>query len=328
MAPLKEPLLNAEVAGQDSVQATIYRNRIHWLWGDTLCVRYPLGHFGTAGAVSELPGQGGLPAHTGIDITYFSDANGFSRPMWPRPGKGMLWTDGLVSVPDRHGREHLVAHYAVMKDLGTMLSHGIGAFNDQTACFEKLIEWPLEKAGKVLHGHAFQHGDYIYFASPFPTLRVRALFEDLLHLEKYELLSPDVAMRDMETGHSIKLHSGSVRWNPYRQKFVMIAVERAGKSMLGEVWYSEASDVMGPWQMARRIVTHDRYSFYNPVHHDFLDEEGGRYIYFEGTYAGTFSGTSSITPRYEYNQIMYRLDLSDPRLPSMNTNETSSTGGC
>jgi hypothetical protein len=32
-------------------------------------------------------------------------------------------------------------------------------------------------------------------------------------------------------------------------------------------------------------------------------------IYFEGTYANTFSGNSTPTPLYDYNQIMYRLDL-------------------
>jgi hypothetical protein len=31
-------------------------------------------------------------------------------------------------------------------------------------------------------------------------------------------------------------------------------------------------------------------------------------------YVNTFSGNPHPTPYYEYNQIMYRLDLSDPRL--------------
>jgi hypothetical protein len=50
------------------------------------------------------------------------------------------------------------------------------------------------------------------------------------------------------------------------------------------------------------------------VSHPFFDQEGGRIIYFEGTYASTFSGNTNPTPRYDYNQIMYRLDLADPRL--------------
>jgi hypothetical protein len=65
---------------------------------------------------------------------------------------------------------------------------------------------------------------------------------------------------------------------------------------------------------ARKVVTHDRYSFYNPTQHPMFDEERGRRIYFEGTYTTTFSGNANPTPRYDYNQIMYRLDLADPRL--------------
>ena len=45
-----------------------------------------------------------------------------------------------------------------------------------------------------------------------------------------------------------------------------------------------------------------------------FDKDGGRVIYFEGTYTHTFSGNPEPTPRYDYNQIMYRLDLADPRL--------------
>jgi hypothetical protein len=45
-----------------------------------------------------------------------------------------------------------------------------------------------------------------------------------------------------------------------------------------------------------------------------FDQKGGRVIYFEGTYTAEFSGNTDPTPRYDYNQIMYRLDLADGRL--------------
>ena len=54
--------------------------------------------------------------------------------------------------------------------------------------------------------------------------------------------------------------------------------------------------------------------FDNPTQHPFFDREGGRVIYLEGSYVDTFCGNPHPTPYYEYNQIMYRLDLSDPRL--------------
>ena len=56
----------------------------------------------------------------------------------------------------------------------------------------------------------------------------------------------------------------------------MIAVERMGTSYLGEVWYAEADTPQGPWVYARKIVTHDGYSFYNPKQHPIFDQDKGR----------------------------------------------------
>ncbi|MBI3875293.1 MAG: hypothetical protein HY300_04915, partial [Verrucomicrobia bacterium] len=80
-APIVEPLLNAQVAGQDTVMSAPYRGKIYWFWGDTLRPKYPLGHFGTAGATSELPGHGGLDPAAGVDLKYFTGTDGFSRPV-------------------------------------------------------------------------------------------------------------------------------------------------------------------------------------------------------------------------------------------------------
>jgi len=95
---------------------------------------------------------------------------------------------------------------------------------------------------------------------------------------------------------------------------VMIAQEVYGTSLCGEIWFAEADTPTGPWVYARKVVTHDDYSFYNPVHHAFFDQDGGRRIYFQGTFTRTFSGAPVPVPRYDYNQLMYRLDLADPRL--------------
>ena len=54
-SPVREPLLDGGVVGQDSVQAAVYRGKIHWFWGDTSRQDYPLGQFWTSGAVSDLP---------------------------------------------------------------------------------------------------------------------------------------------------------------------------------------------------------------------------------------------------------------------------------
>ena len=120
--------------------------------------------------------------------------------------------------------------------------------------------------------------------------------------------------KDRKTGKTIQLHGGSVYWNPFRKRWIMIALQQFGSSLLGEIWYLESNTLTGPWLLAQKIVTHDKYSFYNPKQHPMLDGEGGRYIFFEGTYTNMFSGNPDKTPRYDYNQIMYRLDLADPRL--------------
>ena len=131
------------------------------------------------------------------------------------------------------------------------------------------------------------------------------------HLQAGEALLP---LQDFETGKAVLAHAGSIYWNEYRKRWVMIAVEIMGRSFLGEVWCAEAETPLGPWVYARKIVTHDRYSFYNPKQHPFFSKENGRVLYFEGTYTQTFSGNPVATPRYDYNQILYKLDLDDPRL--------------
>ncbi len=119
-----------------------------------------------------------------------------------------------------------------------------------------------------------------------------------------------LVLKDNYSNRQVLAHTGSVFWNKYRQRWILIAVEFGGEhSLLGDVWYAEAMEPEGPWPTATRILTHDKYSFYNPKHHPFLDSEDGRFIYFEGTYTTTFSGNPHATPRYDYNQMLYRLDL-------------------
>jgi len=123
-----------------------------------------------------------------------------------------------------------------------------------------------------------------------------------------------IYLRDIESGKQVYIHAGSVFWNEYRNRWILIGEESGGSSLLGEIWYAEADSVTGPWVYSRKIVSHNRYSFYNPTQHPYFDQQGGQWIYFEGTYTSTFSSASFKTPRYDYNQMMYRLDLGDPRV--------------
>jgi hypothetical protein len=367
--PIRQPRLNGQVSGQDSVLAVVYRGRINWFWGDTLRPAYPLGNFSTSGAVSELPGRGGLDPSIGVNLQYFTDKNGFSRGMCPLKEPGLVWVDAAMVLPDAAGRERLVCRYFRMKSLGEMLEHGLAVYNDGEDKLEKFKQYDLDQRLLCPRGQAFggrgENAGYMLFATPLANVRMPAKFESAGDFSTWQAFTPLVAgtrfggtakvergpagnvvwawksntdpigpveerqlvsagqlkpdelryqPTDVETGKTITLHSGTIHWNDYRKKWIMIALQAGGTSMLGEVYYLESADPTGPWKRARKIVTHDKYSFYNPNHHDFFDQEGGRYIYFEGTYASTFSGNADRTARYDYNQIMYRLDLADTRL--------------
>lgn len=120
---------------------------------------------------------------------------------------------------------------------------------------------------------------------------------------------------DVDSGKSIHLHRGSVNYNPYRKKWIMIAGRHGGEnSLLGDIYYLEANQPEGPWHKAIRVATHHNYSFYNPYHHIEFDQKDGQIIYFQGTYTNTFSATKTPTPGYNYNQIIYQIDLADPRI--------------
>ena len=122
---------------------------------------------------------------------------------------------------------------------------------------------------------------------------------------------------DVDTGGHVMLATGSAGYNSYRDCWVMISQQQFGTSFLGEVWVSASKTPEGPWTKAKKIVTHTRsdmgYTFYNVAYHPEFDQDNGRFIYFEGTYTNTYTG-SAPTPLYNYNQVMYRLDLSDDRL--------------
>lgn len=119
---------------------------------------------------------------------------------------------------------------------------------------------------------------------------------------------------DAKAGDEVIAHAGGVIWNEYRRRFSLIATQVGGDSYLGEVWYSESETLEGPWSPAHKVASHDRYSFYNPKLHGLFSKEKGRFLFFEGTYTKSFSGNPEATPLYEYNQIMYKLDLAHPRL--------------
>lgn len=373
--PLKRPLLSGQVMGQDTVMAAPYRGKLYWFYGDTNKPSYPLGQFAISGATSPAPGMGGgLDPAQGIDLTYWADAEGFSRPMIPIAGApGPVWIGGLFTLTGS-GQEGLYAHYAEINHDQSLAQSGLAKFDDAKALFVPIGTYP---PGDPLHpeGYPFavRNGgkDFLYFETQqmgaFPLVRCTADLAHVLSSKAYEAFTclapgtryheaetkldraPDghlvwawkadtsalgedeavklvtlgkmkpgeaiTQLRDVETDTVVTSHGGSVYWNAYRKRWVLITTQVYGSpSFLGEVWFAEADTPVGPWLYARKVATHDHYTFYNPTQHPFFDRDGGRVIYFEGTYVNTYSDVKDITPRYNYNQLMYRLSLDDPRL--------------
>ena len=370
--PLSHPLLSGGVTGQDTVMTAPYKGKLYWFYGDTNRFGYPLGNFATSGATSELPGKGGLDPSVGIDLTYWTDKEGFSKQMIPRPGEGgPVWVGGVFTLKDG-GQEELYTQFARVDKDGRATEKGLARFNDDKALFEKVVNYsgPLYIDGQPIRV-SVKGVPYIYCyagsSEAMPLVRVQADKAHVLDPTTYEAFTPLVTgtqkaedkpaldrgadgklryawkkdtaglgfdgrkkaveskqmsadevpfqLRDVQTDAPIQSHGGSVSWNAYRQKWVMISGQAFGNpSYLGELWFSEADTPVGPWVYARKIITHNKYTFYNPTQHPFFDQDGGRLIYLEGTYTTTYSGNDTPTPRYDYNQIMYRLDLSDARL--------------
>jgi hypothetical protein len=330
-APIRQPLMNGEVTGQDSTQSVIYRGKIRWFWGDTNRASYPLGLFRMAGAVSPLPSADGLHISEGVDLDYFTGDDGFARRMVDLPEReGLIWIDGLSVVAGKEGNERLIAHYSRRHGLDTEIEHGLAIYEDDRDVFVRLKSLPDDEKWRFPRDHPIivqgEDGPWLTIGETLPNIRVRAAMEDVSDPSRYEAWdgakwsstaspAPPQPWTEHGAGRRIRLHRGTVRWNAWRQRWIGIMCEIGGTaSHLGEIWYAEARQVTGPWGPAVKIVTHDRQTFYNPVHHAHFDEDGGRLIYFEGTYTHTFSGNPEVTPRYDYNQILYRLDLDHPRL--------------
>ncbi|MBC8071786.1 MAG: hypothetical protein IAG13_25900, partial [Deltaproteobacteria bacterium] len=206
--------------------------------------------------------------------------------------------------------------------------------------------YPHENAFIVAH----DDGDWVYYHAP---VRIPARSEALLDPSTYQSFTPyldaaatqidraddgraryqwrdggipyasadpalapvdalDVHILDVQTGTAFEAHgNGSTEWNDFTGRWLRLITPRWA---LGETWLALSDTPMGPWVYATQVVTHTDYTFYNPRHHRLLDGEHGRRIYFEGTYTNTFSGNDDRTPRYDYNQVMYGVDVDRPEL--------------
>lgn len=310
------------VAGCDSVQVAAYRNRLFWLWGDTSVARYPLGIFHTTGAWTDATPIAKAEPPLRMSYEIFRDEAGRPRAIAELPGEGPTWLSALAALKDREGKERLVATYMKVKPPLEAWQRGLCMWDDEAGSFRSTrVLWTKSaenpKEPPMPDGHAVKWRDekgveQIGFGNPFPTIRCRATLEAWADPAAWETLEAPRELAVAGGGGKIKVHTGSMAWNGHRKRWIAVFVEIGGKpSMLGEVWYAEAPSPTGPWSKVVKILTHDNQTYYNPRLHPELTAEDAPFVLFEGTFTKTFANHAEAVPRYDYNQVLYRLDLQD-----------------
>ena len=202
---------------------------------------------------------------------------------------------------------------------------GLCVWNDDKTAFEQLrVVWTKStetlKQPPMPDGHPTiwkdeQGKEWVLFGNPLPNLRCSATFEAWQDSAQWEVLQPQQSLASATDGKPVKPHTGSIAWNAFRKRWVTVFMEAFGKpSTFGELWYAEADAPTGLWGKAVKVLTHENYTFYNPRLHPEFTPVGSPILLFEGTYTREFADHQQATPRYDYNQVLYRLDLDDPAL--------------
>ncbi|NUQ63135.1 MAG: hypothetical protein HUU20_11715 [Pirellulales bacterium] len=322
---LEQDWRDAGILGCDSVQNAVHRGELFWLWGDSVVPRYPLGIFdGTSATTAPQPLASFQPPLR-LKLKYITDEKGFPRGIAKMPGEGPTWVTGYVSLPDKAGKERLVGSYVKVKPPMEAYRWGLAVWNDETRNFEPLrVLWEMSEAipkpPPLPEGHPVrwtdEHGqEWVLFGNPLPTLRCPATLEAWQDSSTWEALKPQETILAAGGREAVKPHSGSIAWNPWRKRWVSVLMQAFGKpSAFGEIWYAEADSPSGPWGLAVKVLGHENYTFYNPRLHPEFTPADSSVLFFEGTYTVQFSENHCPTPRYDYNQILYRLDLDDPGL--------------
>lgn len=313
------------ILGSDSIQIVEHRGRRFWAWGDSVLLRYPLGLFHMSGATTDPRPLTSFEPPIKLELDYFRDDEGLPRNIAELDGPGPTWLSGFASLPDADGEFRMVAHFAKIKPPLDAYRSGLCVWNEDSGNFEQLLVlWEKDTDGPerppAPDGHPVawtdeDGGEWLLFGNPLPRLKVSATFEAWQDPQAWQVLEPQAAFESAEDGAEIRPHSGSVAWNDYRQRWITVFMQWGGEpTMFGELWYAEADSPFGPWGTAVRVLSHQDYTFYNPRVHQELTPEGSPVLLFEGTYTTLFSDAPRRTPRHDYNQILYRLDLDDPAL--------------
>jgi hypothetical protein len=310
------------ILGCDSVQNAVHDGKLFWSWGDTTLAGYPLGLFDMIGATTELQPLQSFQPPIRLKFNYIADSKGSQRTIAKMPGDGPTWLGGFASLVDKVGNNRLVATYMKIKPPLEQYECGLCVWNEQAQEFEKnRVLWtksaqkPTPNSAPLGHPVKWFDADgkpWMLFGDPFPSLKCPSDFESWSDPQTWQLLKPQESVLVRHSDETVTPHRGAIAWNAYRKKWISIFTQMGGKSsFLGELWYAEADSPIGPWNDAVHVVTHTKYTFYNPQLHSEFTEPDSPILLFEATYTKEFSGASEATPRHDYNQVLYRLDLDE-----------------
>lgn len=309
------------ILGCDSVQNTLHNGKLFWAWGDTVLPGYPLGRFHMIGATTSPRQLTALEPPIKLRYDYYRDDKGSPRNIAVMPGDGPTWLSGFASLPDKTGVNRLVATYSKIQPPLSEYERGLCVWDEQEQRFVRfkvlweensnVTEPPITPMGHACRWVDADEVEWVLFGDPFPTMKCKPTFEAWADPASWKHLTAQGIVQD-NAGKPIRPHRGSIAWNGYRKKWVSIFTQLEGEqSTLGEIWYAEAEQPTGPWGNAIKVVTHNQYTFYNPKLHPEFTDSDSPVLLFEGTYTHTFSKSDHPTPRYDYNQILYRLDLDE-----------------
>lgn len=310
--------------GRDSVQTALYRGRVFWLWGDTNMQNYPLGIFNVTAATTSAPAFPVMVPPIDPQYRSFTNAKGRLRGVIERQGGGPIWIFGLVTLKDAKGGEHLCGAWSQIKEFCTPEKTGLCEWDDREERF-KIVKTVWRRSAErpksprmpdcTVSRYIGPKGKrWLLFGNPFPFLRMQDSYEAYIDESKWEKVERPKKIRARD-GSEVVPAAGHMVWSGYKRKYVAIVQQKFGKpSGFGEVWYVESQSPYGPWENAVKVVTHDNYTFYNPVIHMEGRDPKSSVLLFEGTYTASFADRPPKTPRWDYTQVLYRLDLDDPRL--------------
>ena len=344
--PVPFPNINGDVLTVGNGQAAAYQGKLIWAWTTTQLSAHGLPI--VSGAAVDLPGAGGLDPTQGVHFRYLTSEQEETLSLLPAKRGERTLLGGLISVPDAMGAEHLLVHYSFVDSAGQISEHGIAELNSQRLFDRKTVlgdeytwQFPQGQATTITSAA----GAFVYFAAPYCVTRAPATYEAAMSPASYEAFAWNAteeryewqqergptsaadekklvtkksmkakdaryALKTALTEEALSLFEGSVQWNEFRKRWVLIGTAAGNEQTPGDVWYAEAAEPTGPWSKAVLVATHGGHAFKSIMQIPALAQEEGRCIYF----AGTLSGGAAPIPRYQDNQLVYRLDLKDSRL--------------